>query len=83
MTPICSTLNFHSRSLGFSGAVDALQSAAFGQSSLSPIMMDDIDCDGDEHSLAECSHRGWESHNCAHSEDASVRCSYQSGKSCP
>lgn len=37
-------------------------------------MLDDLGCRGDETDLGRCNHRGWNTHNCAHTEDASVIC---------
>jgi len=34
-----------------------------------------VACSGSESSIIYCRHRGWGSHNCVHSEDASVICS--------
>ena len=61
------------RQLGYRGAVTAHRSAHFGQGS-GQILLDDLRCTGREASLLECSHRGINSHNCGHYEDASVTC---------
>ncbi|KAH0512668.1 Deleted in malignant brain tumors 1 protein [Microtus ochrogaster] len=39
------------------------------------IMLDDVQCMGDEANVWQCTHHGWSSHNCGHHEDASVVCS--------
>ena len=61
------------RQLGFSSASSAPHSARYGQGS-DPIWMDDVHCRGTEASLFHCTHAGWATHNCGHSEDASVIC---------
>ena len=61
------------RQLGYRGAVTAHQSAHFGEGS-GQILLDDLHCTGREASLLECRHNGINSHNCGHSEDASVTC---------
>ena len=61
------------RQLGFPNAVDAYQSAHYGQGT-GQIWLDDVNCLGNESSLFSCRHGGVGSHNCGHGEDASVRC---------
>ena len=61
------------RELGFSSASSAPHEARYGQGS-DPIWMDDVNCQGGEASLFDCTHRGWGVDNCSHGEDASVVC---------
>ncbi|XP_023931764.1 deleted in malignant brain tumors 1 protein-like [Lingula anatina] len=47
--------------------------AYFGQGT-GTILMNNVVCSGHETSIKDCSHNGWWTHNCDHSEDAGVRC---------
>ena len=43
-----------------------------------PILLDDVDCRGDESSLSQCYHDGIGNHDCTHFEDVGVRCGEKS-----
>lgn len=57
----------------FSDAL-AISFAAFGQGT-GQIVLDNVNCGGQELRLIDCPANALTVHNCAHSEDASVRCS--------
>ncbi|KAJ8042164.1 Deleted in malignant brain tumors 1 protein [Holothuria leucospilota] len=59
--------------LGFSDAIARYGNAFFGQGS-GEIWMDNVECNGQESSLSDCTHNGFGNHNCGHSEDAGVAC---------
>ena len=62
------------RQLGYPGALQALQQASHGQGTGS-IVLDDLLCAGTESNLLECPNfTPAGTHNCDHSEDASVVC---------
>jgi hypothetical protein len=63
------------RQMGFATAIASYQQAHFGQGS-GQIWLDNMGCNGDESTVAECSNRNaFGQHNCHHSEDVSVECS--------
>ena len=39
-----------------------------------PILLDDVICTGSETSLVQCSHNGFNEHNCYHNEDIVIEC---------
>jgi len=43
-----------------------------------PILLDDVDCIGNESSLSQCYHDGIGNHDCRHIEDVGVRCGEKS-----
>ncbi|XP_010189749.1 PREDICTED: neurotrypsin-like [Mesitornis unicolor] len=61
------------RQLGFSGNPKALSWAHYGQGS-GPILLDEVECSGNELSLDQCKKSDWGQQNCDHIEDAGVSC---------
>ncbi|XP_010771246.1 putative DMBT1-like protein, partial [Notothenia coriiceps] len=62
------------RQLRCGSAVSAPQSTHYGEGT-GQIWLDDVSCSGSESSVTECTHPGFGTHNCGHSEDAGVFCS--------
>ena len=52
----------------------ALLSAHYGQGN-GPVLLDNVQCFGNELDLFTCAHNGFGYHNCKHDKDASVECS--------
>lgn len=63
------------RAIGCTGDFDAtiLSPAQYGEGT-GRIWLDDVQCDGTEEDLSECSHLEWGRHNCNHYEDLTIRC---------
>ena len=62
---VCNQLNY--------GGTPVVAGNDFGPG-MGRIWMDSVNCQGDEASLADCSHNGWGRHNCGHHEDVGVTC---------
>ncbi|ELK11859.1 Deleted in malignant brain tumors 1 protein [Pteropus alecto] len=62
------------RQLDCGEGVSALGSSHFGAGAGS-ILLDDVQCQGNETTLGQCQHLGLSVHNCGHQEDAGVICS--------
>jgi len=60
--------------LGLGQAIAASHNAFYGQGS-GEIWLDDLNCVGMELTILDCDSRRWGIENCAHSEDAGVKCS--------
>ncbi|XP_078488291.1 lysyl oxidase homolog 3A [Ciona intestinalis] len=61
------------RMLGYDGAWEYLHSGKFGPGE-GDILMDNVQCTGDESVISSCQFNGWKNHDCSHHEDAGVKC---------
>ena len=57
----------------YSGFAEAKMGAFFG-AGMGPIFLDNVECDGMEFMLLQCTARNFGQHNCFHNEDAGVQC---------
>ena len=62
------------RMLGFDGPGIATSKTLFRASGTLAFLLDDVQCTGNESSIAECHHTGWGNHNCGANEEAGVIC---------
>eukprot|EP00299_Pterocystis_sp_00344_P012764 c6173_g1_i1.p1 GENE.c6173_g1_i1~~c6173_g1_i1.p1 ORF type:complete len:900 (+),score=288.78 c6173_g1_i1:34-2733(+) len=62
------------KQLGYDEATDDGFYAAGGGSG--QILLDQVSCDGTERYISDCQHNEWGDHNCVHTEDVGVICSY-------
>ena len=53
---------------------EAVPGARFGEAAELPILIDEVQCAGNESGLSNCTSSGLGLHNCQHSEDAGVIC---------
>ena len=67
------------RQLGFGSSGIGTGSAVYGQGS-GPILLDRVECIGNESTLATCAHLGFGVFRiCSHASDAAVRCLHTQG----
>nr|XP_033793859.1 neurotrypsin isoform X2 [Geotrypetes seraphini] len=66
------------RQLGLGGMAKAWGRATFGEGSGS-VLLDEVQCTGNELSIEQCAKSAWGEHNCDHHEDAGVSCTPLSG----
>uniref|UniRef100_A0A4W3GZY3 Neurotrypsin n=1 Tax=Callorhinchus milii TaxID=7868 RepID=A0A4W3GZY3_CALMI len=61
------------RHLGLSGTAKSWTWSHFGHGS-GPVLLDEVECTGNELHLDQCKKSNWGEHNCDHKEDAGVTC---------
>ena len=62
------------RMLGFPSASRGVVNGVYGQGT-GPIWMSNVNCRGNESSLADCAYKGLNNTSCTHSQDAGLVCS--------
>ena len=63
------------RQLGLGNAVRETPGSSFGTADERvQILLDEVDCTGNEYYLSDCPNLGWNTHDCRHHEDAGVVC---------
>lgn len=71
-TVACRQLGYMSGRPMYLDSVDTVHAPGMG-----PILMDDVRCRGYERRLVDCVFDSWGVHDCSHSEDAGVWCSFE------
>lgn len=73
------------RQVGFGAAAEVGSASHYGRPVEYPVVkhwLDDVECNGNEFAIEQCSHSGWGQHNCDSSEIASVKCYHPSYDEC-
>ena len=65
------------RELGFLGGAKKVRSSAYYGTGSGRILLDEVNCRGDESHILDCAHSGMNRHDCSHGEDAGVDCNGQ------
>ena len=66
------------RQLGFPG-VDVNGHLAYYDQGSGPSLLNNVQCNGNESYIWDCSHSGWNKHSCGYWNDASVECLCKKG----
>ncbi|KAL3854704.1 hypothetical protein ACJMK2_013962 [Sinanodonta woodiana] len=62
------------REIGYPSASPVIKTGGYFNVGNATIWLDDVQCNGTEAALDECSHRSWGQNNCLHSKDVGVIC---------